>query len=345
MKSASEHYRRAGVDINAGYRAVELIKESVQRTFTPGVLSGLGGFGGLFAPDLRGMKRPVLVSGTDGVGTKLKLAFQMNTHHTIGIDCVAMCVNDVLCSGATPLFFLDYVAVGKNDPHQVAAIVEGVAQGCIQAGCALIGGETAEMPGFYQPGEYDIAGFCVGLVDEEKILDKSQVRPGDRLIALKSSGPHSNGYSLIRAALDTENRDLKERPSGLGGQTLGQALLAPTRIYVKPVLRLLSQVRVRGIAHITGGGFYENLPRALPAGLCARVPREGVQVPPVFHLIAREGGIPEEEMYATFNMGVGMCLIVAPQDEGRALALLKKAGEQAYPLGHVEEGDQPLVFI
>ncbi len=344
MKSHSEHYRRAGVDINAGYRAVELMKDSVQRTFTPGVLSGLGGFGGLFAPDLTGMKRPVLVSGTDGVGTKLKLAFQLNKHDTIGIDCVAMCANDVLCAGAAPLFFLDYVAVGKNDPQQVAAIVSGVAEGCLQAGCALIGGETAEMPGFYQPGEYDIAGFCVGLVDEEKILNKQAVQPGDKLIALPSSGPHSNGFSLIRAALDTENRDLSERPAQLDGRTLGEALLAPTRIYVKPVLALLKEVAVRGIAHITGGGFYENIPRALPEGLSAHVRRDDVRVPAVFDLIAQAGGIPQDEMFSTFNMGVGMVVIVPQEAEEHALEVLHAAGEDAYTLGEVLEGEQPLVM-
>ena len=344
MKSHSEHYRQAGVDINAGYRAVELMKASVQRTMIPGVASGLGGFGGLFAPDLTGMKRPILVSGTDGVGTKLKLAFQMDRHDTIGIDCVAMCVNDVLCSGARPLFFLDYVAVGKNVPERVAQIVSGVAEGCVQAGCALLGGETAEMPGFYPADEYDLAGFCVGMVDEEKIIDKDRVQAGDVLIALPSSGVHSNGFSLVRKALDTEHRDLSAPVDALGGLSLGEALLTPTRIYVKSMLQLFDAVRVKGISHITGGGFYENIPRSLPDGLSARIERKAVRTSAIFDLIAREGAIPEREMFSTFNMGVGMTVVVGKQDADRAVALLNAQGEAAYLLGEVVKGEEPLVL-
>ena len=344
MKSHSEHYRQAGVDINAGYRAVELMKASVQRTMIPGVVSGLGGFGGLFAPDLIGMKKPILVSGTDGVGTKLKLAFQMDRHDTIGIDCVAMCVNDVLCSGARPLFFLDYVAVGKNVPERVAQIVSGVAEGCVQAGCALLGGETAEMPGFYPEDEYDLAGFCVGLVDEEKVIDKDRVQAGDVLIALPSSGVHSNGFSLVRKALDTEHRDLSAPVDALGGLSLGEALLTPTRIYVKSMLKLFDAVRVKGISHITGGGFYENIPRSLPDGLSARIERQAVRTPAIFDLITREGDIPEREMFSTFNMGVGMTVVVGKQDADRAVELLNAQGEDAYLLGEVVKGEEPLVL-
>lgn len=344
MKSQSEHYRQAGVDINAGYRAVELMKGSIARTHTKGVMGAIGGFGGLFAPDLTGMKKPVLVSGTDGVGTKLKLAFLMDKHDTIGIDCVAMCVNDVLCCGAKPLFFLDYIAVGKNVPERVAQIVSGVAEGCVQAGCALIGGETAEMPGFYTEDEYDIAGFCVGLVDEEKIIDPARVRAGDVLIALPSSGVHSNGFSLVRKALRVQEADLSHQPESLGGASLGEALLAPTRIYVKPMLRLFEQVNVKGVAHITGGGFYENIPRSLPAGLGARIERSAVRVPAIFDLIAQAGDIPQREMFSTFNMGVGMCVTVDKMDSDRALDALRKAGEQPYLLGEVVASDEPMTL-
>ncbi|HHX22373.1 MAG TPA: phosphoribosylformylglycinamidine cyclo-ligase, partial [Clostridiales bacterium] len=333
MKSDSNKYAQAGVDINAGYRAVELMKSHVQRTRTPGVLSGLGGFGGLFAPDLRGMEKPVLVSGTDGVGTKLKLAFLMDKHDTIGIDCVAMCVNDVLCSGAQPLFFLDYVAVGKNVPERVAQIVAGVAEGCVQAGCALIGGETAEMPGFYAADEYDLAGFCVGLVDEKDILSKDNVQPGDVLLALPSTGLHSNGFSLARKALDVEHADLHIPRADLGGQSLGEALLVPTAIYVKPVLALLKDMPVHGIAHITGGGFYENIPRCLPDGLTALVNRKSVKVPPIFDVLAQAGDISQHEMYATFNMGVGMVLVVKKDLAARAVEVLLREGQPAYVLG------------
>ncbi len=344
MKSQSEHYRQAGVDINAGYRAVELMKGGIARTHTKGVMGAIGGFGGLFAPDFTGMKKPVLVSGTDGVGTKLKLAFLMDKHDTIGIDCVAMCVNDVLCCGAKPLFFLDYIAVGKNVPERVAQIVSGVAEGCVQAGCALIGGETAEMPGFYTEDEYDIAGFCVGLVDEEKIIDPARVRAGDVLIALPSSGVHSNGFSLVRKALRVQEADLSHQPDSLGGASLGEALLAPTRIYVKPMLRLFEQVNVKGVAHITGGGFYENIPRSLPAGLGARIERSAVRVPAIFDLIARAGDIPQREMFSTFNMGVGMCVTVDKSEADRALDALREAGEQPYVLGEVVASDEPMTL-
>ena len=344
MKSDSNKYAQAGVDINAGYRAVELMKSHVQRTRTPGVLSGLGGFGGLFAPDLRGMEKPVLVSGTDGVGTKLKLAFLMDRHDTIGIDCVAMCVNDVLCSGAQPLFFLDYVAVGKNVPERVAQIVAGVAEGCVQAGCALIGGETAEMPGFYAADEYDLAGFCVGLVDEKDILSKDNVQPGDVLLALPSTGLHSNGFSLARKVLDVEHADLHTPRADLGGQSLGEALLAPTAIYVKPVLALLKDMPVHGIAHITGGGFYENIPRCLPDGLTALVNRKSVKVPPIFDVLAQAGDIPQHEMYATFNMGVGMVLVVKKDLAARAVEVLLREGQPAYVLGEVVTGSEGVRF-
>ena len=344
MKSDSNKYAQAGVDINAGYRAVELMKSHVQRTRTPGVLSGLGGFGGLFAPDLRGMEKPVLVSGTDGVGTKLKLAFLMDKHDTIGIDCVAMCVNDVLCSGAQPLFFLDYVAVGKNVPERVAQIVAGVAEGCVQAGCALIGGETAEMPGFYAADEYDLAGFCVGLVDEKNILSKDNVQPGDVLLALPSTGLHSNGFSLARKALDVEHADLHTPRADLNGQSLGEALLAPTAIYVKPVLALLKDMPVNGIAHITGGGFYENIPRCLPDGLTALVNRKSVKVPPIFDVLAQAGDISQHEMYATFNMGVGMVLVVKKDLAARAVEVLLREGQPAYVLGEVVTGSEGVRF-
>lgn len=344
MKSNSEQYREAGVDINAGYRAVELIGGHVARTRTQGVLSGLGGFGGLFAPDIKGMEKPVLVSGTDGVGTKLKLAFLMDRHDTIGIDCVAMCVNDVLCSGAAPLFFLDYVAVGKNVPERVADIVKGVAEGCVQAGCALIGGETAEMPGFYAPDEYDLAGFCVGMVDGKDILKKENVRPGDALIALASTGLHANGFSLARKVLDVENADLSAPRDDLNGQSLGEALLTPTAIYVKPVLALMKAMPVHGIAHITGGGFFENIPRCLPDGLTALVNREAAGALPIFDLIARTGLIPWEEMYATFNMGVGMVLAVGRDQADEAVRVLGQNGQRAHVLGSVTEGAEGVRF-
>ena len=340
MKSESASYKAAGVDITAGYRAVELMKKHVARTMIPGVLEGIGGFGGLFELDMTGIQRPVLVSGTDGVGTKLKLAFLMDKHDTVGIDCVAMCVNDIICCGAKPQFFLDYVAVGKNVPERVAQIVGGVAEGCVQAGCALVGGETAEMPGFYPEDEYDLAGFSVGVVDKSKILDKETMQEGDVLIALPSSGVHSNGFSLVRKVFQVEKGGLDRRYADLG-QTLGETLLTPTRIYVKSVLALLKAgVRIRSISHITGGGFYENIPRSLAEGMTARIERSAVRVPPIFDIIAREGGIPERDMFNTFNMGVGMCLTVAAEDVDLALDSLADAGEDgAYALGEIARGE------
>ena len=308
-QSHSASYRAVGVDIEAGYKAVELMKQHVARTMIPGVVSDIGGFGGLFAPDLSGIREPVLVSGTDGVGTKLKIAFKMDKHDTVGIDCVAMCVNDVACAGAKPLFFLDYVAVGKNEPERVAAIVSGVAEGCVQAGCALIGGETAEMPGFYGEKEYDLAGFSVGLGDKSKLLTGETVQAGDAILALASSGVHSNGFSLVRRVFDVEHRDLSVYSEELGA-TIGEALLTPTRIYVKPLSALMQAVQVKAAAHITGGGFYENIPRCLPKGLSAKIERRAVEVLPVFHMIQRLGDIPERDMFNTFNMGVGMCVAV-----------------------------------
>ena len=340
MKSESASYKAAGVDITAGYRAVELMKKHVARTMIPGVLEGIGGFGGLFELDMKGIQRPVLVSGTDGVGTKLKLAFLMDKHDTVGIDCVAMCVNDIICCGAKPQFFLDYVAVGKNVPERVAQIVGGVAEGCVQAGCALVGGETAEMPGFYPEDEYDLAGFSVGVVDKSKILDKNTMQEGDVLIALPSSGVHSNGFSLVRKVFQVEKGGLDRRYDDLS-QTLGETLLTPTRIYVKPVLALLKAgVRIRSISHITGGGFYENIPRSLAEGMTARIERSAVRVLPIFDIIAREGGIPERDMFNTFNMGVGMCLTVAAEDVDLALDSLADAGENgAYALGEIVRGE------
>ncbi len=338
MKSESESYKAAGVDITAGYKAVELMKSHVARTMVPGVLSGIGGFGGLFELDTAGMRRPVLVSGTDGVGTKLKIAFLMDKHDTVGIDCVAMCVNDIICCGAKPLFFLDYVAVGKNLPARVAAIVSGVAEGCVRAGCALIGGETAEMPGFYPADEYDLAGFSVGLVDKDRIIDNGKTRPGDVLIALPSSGVHSNGFSLVRKVFNVESDILHRYQSDLQ-RSLGEELLTPTRIYVKPVLALLAKMDVLGISHITGGGFYENIPRALPKGLCARIEKASVKTPPVFRLIAQAGNIPEKDMFNTFNMGVGMCLTVPGAQADTALDILRSRGEEAYIIGEVVQGE------
>ena len=338
--SHSESYAAAGVDVTAGYEAVNRIKPLVESTYIPGVMGSLGGFGGLFAPNVAGMKKPVLVSGTDGVGTKLKIAFLMDKHDTVGIDCVAMCVNDIVCCGAKPQFFLDYVAVGKNVPERVAQIVGGVAEGCVQSGCALVGGETAEMPGFYPEDEYDLAGFSVGVVDKSKILDKETMQEGDVLIALPSSGVHSNGFSLVRKVFQVEKGGLDRRYADLG-QTLGETLLTPTRIYVKPVLALLKAgVRIRSISHITGGGFYENIPRSLAEGMTARIERSAVRVLPIFEIIAREGGIPERDMFNTFNMGVGMCLTVAAEDVDLALDSLADAGEDgAYALGEIARGE------
>ena len=339
-KSFSESYKAAGVDITAGYEAVRLMKEHVARTMTAGAVSDLGGFGGLFLPDLSGMKTPVLVSGTDGVGTKLKLAFLMDKHDTVGIDCVAMCVNDVICCGAKPLFFLDYIAVGKNYPEKVADIVKGVAEGCDQSGAALIGGETAEMPGFYPEDEYDLAGFSVGVVDKDKILDNKSIREGDVVIALPSSGVHSNGFSLVRKVFDVERADLRSPVPELGGKSLGETLLTPTKIYVKPMLALFEKVTVKGVSHITGGGFYENIPRSIPKGLGAKIEKARVRVLPVFSYIQKTGNIPERDMFNTFNMGVGMSVIVAKEDADAALAVLRANGEDAYVIGEIVRSDE-----
>ena len=342
--SKSESYAAAGVDITAGYKAVELMKSHIGRTMTEGVVSDIGGFGGLFAPNLAGMKQPVLVSGTDGVGTKLRLAFLLDKHDTVGIDCVAMCVNDVICCGARPLFFLDYIACGKNVPEKIAAIVSGVAEGCVQSGAALIGGETAEMPGFYPIDEYDLAGFAVGIVDKEKILDKNEMKPGDVIIALPSSGVHSNGFSLVRKVFDVEHRDLTQPCEALGGKSIGETLLTPTKIYVKPMTALFDQVKVKGVTHVTGGGFYENLPRCMPEGLSAKIKKDDLRILPIFKLIAEEGNIPERDMFNTFNMGIGMTAIVSPEDVDKALAILKENGEDAYVIGEVVASDEGVIL-
>ena len=342
--SHSEAYAAAGVDITAGYRAVELMKSHIARTMTAGVASDIGGFGGLFELDTAGMERPVLVSGTDGVGTKLRIAQLMDRHDTIGVDCVAMCVNDIICCGARPLFFLDYIACGRNVPEKIAAIVAGVAEGCVQAGCALVGGETAEHPGMMAEDDYDLAGFSVGVVDKSKIIDNSAMAAGDAVIALPSSGVHSNGFSLVRRVFNVEHADLKSPVEALGGRGLGETLLTPTRIYVKPILALLEQVAVRGISHITGGGFYENIPRSIPDGLCARIERSAVRVLPIFDLIARTGRIPERDMFNTFNMGVGMSVVVPGDQADRAVALLKEQGEEAYLLGEIVRGEEKVVL-
>ena len=340
--SRSEAYAAAGVDITAGYRAVELMKKHISSTLTPGVGSDVGGFGGLFAPDLTGMQKPVLVSGTDGVGTKLKLAFLMDKHDTVGVDCVAMCVNDVICCGARPLFFLDYIACGKNVPERIAEIVGGVAEGCVQAGCALIGGETAEHPGLMPEEEYDLAGFTVGIVDEEKIIDKSAMRAGDVVLGLRSSGVHSNGFSLVRKVFDIENADIKAPVEELGGLSLGEALLTPTKIYVKPVLALMDKIEVKGISHITGGGFFENIPRSIPDGLCAKINKDDVRVLPIFKLIQKAGDISERDMFNTYNMGVGMSIVVKADDAQTALDILKENGEDAYILGEIVEAEEKI---
>ena len=342
--SRSESYAKAGVDITAGYKAVELMKSHIARTVIKGADTDIGGFGGLFELDLDGIAHPVLVSGTDGVGTKLKLAFLMDKHDTVGIDCVAMCVNDVICCGAKPLFFLDYIACGKNVPEKIADIVKGVAEGCVQSGAALIGGETAEMPGFYPVDEYDLAGFAVGVVDKEKILDKNLMREGDVIIAIPSSGVHSNGFSLVRKVFDIENCDLRLPMEELGGRSLGEALLTPTKIYVKPMLDLFKSVRVKGVSHITGGGFYENIPRSFPAGLGAKIKKSDVRVLPIFELIAKTGDIPERDMFNTFNMGVGMSVVVERDDVARALEILKAHGEDAYVIGEVVKSDEGVIL-
>ncbi len=344
MNSMSNSYAAAGVDVTAGYKAVELMKKHVARTAVPGVLSGIGGFGGLFEPDLTGVKRPVLVSGTDGVGTKLKLAFLMDKHDTVGIDCVAMCVNDVACSGAQPLFFLDYIACGKNFPEKIAAIVSGVAEGCVQAGCALVGGETAEMPGFYPEDEYDLAGFSVGMADYDQIVDCQNVREGDALVGVASSGVHSNGFSLVRKVFDVSEKTLAVRYDELGG-TLGETLLTPTKIYVKPLLALMKAMKVHGISHITGGGYYENIPRMLPKGMEAVIERAKVPVLPIFDLLAKTGNIPERDMFNTFNMGTGLMLAVAPDEADEAVRILNENGEKALILGEVRRGDEGVRLV
>ena len=342
-ESYSASYAAAGVDIEAGYKGVQLMKQHVARTMIPGVVSDLGGFGGLFAPDLAGMKEPVLVSGTDGVGTKLRVAQLLDQHDTIGIDCVAMCVNDIVCCGAKPLFFLDYIAIGKNEPEKVASIVSGVAEGCVQAGCTLIGGETAEHPGVMAPDDYDLAGFSVGIVDKEKVLDQKTMRPGDTVIALASSGLHSNGFSLVRKVLDIEHADLNAPVDELG-RSLGEELLTPTKIYVKPVLAAIRAAKVRGVSHITGGGFYENVPRCVPDGLCAKIEKAALDIPPIFRMLQRLGNIPERDMFNTFNMGTGMVVIAAREDADKALETLKAQGQAAKIIGEIVSGEEKVAL-
>jgi len=343
--SRSEAYAAAGVDITAGYKSVELMKKHIRRTSVPGVCEDVGGFGGLFEPDLGGMEKPVLVSGTDGVGTKLKIAFLMDKHDTVGIDCVAMCVNDIICCGAKPLFFLDYIACGKNVPERIEQIVKGVCEGCVQAGCALIGGETAEHPGLMPEDEYDLAGYSTGIVDKTKIIDNKTMQAGDVVIALPSSGVHSNGFSLVRRVFDVEHADLKAPVAELGGRSLGEALLEPTKIYVKPVLALLEEVHVKGISHITGGGFYENIPRSIPDGLGARIEKDRIRVLPIFRLIAEKGGISERDMFNTYNMGVGMSVVVPAAEADKALQILKDQGVDAYPIGGIIESEDKITIV
>ena len=344
--SHSESYAAAGVDVTAGYESVERIKPMVESTYIPGVLGTLGGFGGMFAPDMAGMKKPVLVSGTDGVGTKLRLAQLMNKHDTIGIDCVAMCVNDIICGGAAPLFFLDYIACGKNDPVRIAEIVTGITEGCRQSECALVGGETAEHPGLMPDEDYDVAGFSVGIVDEEKIIDGKHLAEGDVLIGLASTGVHSNGFSLVRKVFDVEHADLTSPMEELGGKSLGETLLTPTRIYVKAVKALLKAgVDIHAISHITGGGFYENVPRMMTEGLTAQIKLDSFPRLPIFDLIEKKGGIPERDMYNTFNMGIGMILALSAQQAAQALEILKAAGEQAYQIGQVVSGEAGVELV
>lgn len=345
-KSFSESYKAAGVDITAGYRAVELMKKHIARTRNEGCLDDVGGFGGCFGLNLAGIEEPVLVSGTDGVGTKLRFAMLMDKHDTIGIDAVAMCVNDVICCGARPLFFLDYIACGKNIPEKIAAIVSGVAEGCVQSGSALIGGETAEHPGMMAEDDYDLAGFSVGIVDKKKIIDNTKMKAGDVVIALPSTGVHSNGFSLVRKVFDVENNpDLMKPCADLGGASIAETLLTPTRIYVKAILALLERVEVKGISHITGGGFYENIPRAIPDGLGARIEKASVQVLPIFDLIAKTGNIPERDMFNTFNMGVGMSVVVPAEQVETALEVLKANGEDAYVIGEIIASEDKVVLV
>ena len=344
MKSYSESYAAAGVDITAGYRAVELMKQHIAKTMVNGKTTDIGGFGGLFELDMTGIEKPVLVSGTDGVGTKLKLAFLSDKHNTVGIDCVAMCVNDIICCGAKPLFFLDYIACGKNVPEKIADIVSGIAEGCVQSGCALIGGETAEMPGFYPVDEYDLAGFSVGVVDKSKVLDNSKIEEGDVIIGIPSSGVHSNGFSLVRKVFDIENADIKSPCEELGGKSILETLLTPTKIYVKPMLALFEKVTVKAVSHITGGGFYENIPRSLPDGFGAKIDRSAVKVLPIFDLIAKKGNISERDMFNTFNMGVGMSVVVSKAEAEEALKSLKESGEDAYIIGEIVKSEEKVTI-
>lgn len=337
--SHSEAYAAAGVDIEAGYQGVKMMNRYVQRTLTADVISDLGGFGGLFSLDLHGLEKPVLVSGTDGVGTKQRIAQLMDRHNTVGIDCVAMCVNDIICCGAKPLFFLDYIAIGKNIPEKVVSLVSGVSEGCVRAGCALIGGETAEHPGTMKPDDYDLAGFAVGVVDRDKILDKNKMQPGDVVIALPSSGLHSNGYSLVRKVFNVEHADLNAYIEELGC-TLGEELLRPTKIYVKPVLAAMEQAKINGVSHITGGGFYENIPRCIPDGLCAKIEKKALRIPPIFPLLSRMGGISERDMFNTFNMGTGMVLVAAKDSADKALAALHSLGQEAGVIGEIVLGEE-----
>lgn len=344
MKSQSESYKEAGVDITSGYRAVELMKEHVSKTMVFGNTSPVGGFGGLLQPDLTGMEEPILVSGTDGVGTKLKLAFLQDKHDTVGLDCVAMCVNDIICVGAKPLFFLDYIAVGKNVPEKVASIVKGVADGCIQSECCLIGGETAEMPGFYPEDEYDLAGFAVGIVDKKKVVDIEKVSEGDAIIGIASSGIHSNGYSLVRKVFDVENTDLNKTYEELDGKTLGEVLLTPTKIYVKPMLALFKEMTPHAVMHITGGGFYENIPRALPEGMSAKIYKDELEIPGIFKLLMKEGNIPERDMFNTYNMGTGMTVVVPKEDAARAVEIIEAAGEHAKVIGEIVKSSEGVII-
>ena len=343
-KSRSDSYKAAGVDITAGYKAVELMKKHIKRTMLNGKSEDIGGFGGLFELDMTGIKNPVLVSGTDGVGTKLKLAFLMDKHDSVGIDCVAMCVNDIICCGAKPLFFLDYIACGKNYPEKIAEIVSGIAEGCVQAGCELIGGETAEMPGFYPVDEYDLAGFSVGVVDKAKVLDNKKIKEGDVVIALASSGVHSNGFSLVRKVFDVENSDIKAPVAELSGKSIGETLLTPTKIYVKSMVKLFEEITVKAVSHITGGGFYENIPRSIPEGFGVKVNKKDIKILPIFKLIQERGNIDERDMFNTFNMGVGMTVVVDKNDANKALDILKANGEDAYIIGEIIKSSESVII-
>lgn len=342
--SKSDIYAKAGVDITAGYKSVELIKKHIAKTNIKGVISSIGGFGGLFELDLKGIKKPVLVSGTDGVGTKLKIAFLMNKHDTIGIDCVAMCVNDIICVGAKPLIFLDYIACGKNYPEKISEIVKGISKGCVQSNCALIGGETAEMPDFYSKDEYDLAGYSTGIVDKSKIINNSLIKKGDIIIALSSSGIHSNGFSLVRKILNINNSNINNVVKELGKKSIGEILLTPTKIYVKPILKLLKKIKVKGISHITGGGFYENIPRCIPNGLCAEIEKNKIKILPIFKYIQKIGNIEERDMFNTFNMGVGMCIIVSKKDAEKTIEILSSCKEDAYIIGKIIENKEKIIF-